>query len=122
MDSILNSIKKMLGIEEDCTHFDQDIIIHINSSIMVLNQLGIGPATGFSITGVDEKWSDIVGDRLDIEAVKTYIYLKVKLLFDTPTSSFVIDAIEKQITQLEWRLNVQVEKLEEEVVDDEEDT
>ena len=115
MDSILNSIKKMLGIEEECTHFDQDIIININSALMVLNQLGIGPSTGLYITDKTSTWDQLLGDRIDLEAAKTLVYLKVKQIFDPPSSSFVMDAIDKQITQLEWRLNVQVEELEEDV-------
>lgn len=109
MNSILNSIKKMLGIHEDDTNFDQDIIININSVLMFINQLGIGPETGFTISDHSTIWSDLIGDRNDIEAVKTYVYLKVRLLFDPPQSSFVLDSIERQIAQIEWRLNIQVE-------------
>ena len=104
MDSILTSIKKLIGPEEDHTHFDPDIIIHINMALMVLNDLGVGPTTGFVITGADELWSDFLGDRADLEAVKTYVYLKVRLIFDPPSSGFLIDAIERQIKEFEWRL------------------
>lgn len=114
MDSILVSIKKMLGIGEDDTNFDQDVMIDINTAIMFLNQLGIGPENGFSITGSTEKWSDLLGDRLDLDAVKTYVYLKVRLMFDPPSSAFVLESIDRQITQLEWRLNVQAETVAEE--------
>jgi hypothetical protein len=114
MDSILVSIKKMLGIGEEDTNFDQDIMININTVIMFLNQLGIGPKNGFSITGSTETWSDLLGDRSDLYAVKTYVYLKVRLLFDPPSSSFVLDSIDRQINQLEWRLNVQAETVVEE--------
>ena len=121
MDSILASIKKMLGISEEDTNFDTDIIININTAFMTLYQLGVGPETCFSITDESSEWADFLEDRTDLEAVKTLIYLKVKLLFDPPSTSFVLDAIERQITQIEWRLNVQVEEyVEEEVVDDEE--
>jgi hypothetical protein len=82
MDSILISIKKMLGIEDEYTHFDFDIIININSVLMTLNQLGVGPVVCFSITGKDELWTDFLGDSIDLDAVKTYVYLKVRLLFD----------------------------------------
>ena len=109
MNIILTSIKKLLGIEEDQTCFDQDIIMNINSVLMILNQLGIGPNEGFTITGYTETWTDLLGERKDLEAIKTYIYLKVRLLFDPPTSGFVLDSMERNITQLEWRLNVQVE-------------
>lgn len=110
MESILVSIKKMLGIDKDYDHFDPEIIIHINSVLMVLEQLGVGPEEGFFITGNDEVWSVFLGKHLKhIEAVKTYVYLKVRLIFDPPTTSFLIDAITRQITELEWRLNVKAE-------------
>lgn len=109
MDSILTSIKKMLGLSEEQTHFDPDIIMNINSVLMITNQLGIGPENGFVITGYNETWMELLGERKDLEAVKTYIYLKVRLLFDPPTSSFVTDSIERTITQFEWRLNTQAE-------------
>lgn len=112
MDSILTAIKKMLGIDQADTSFDQDIIILINLAIFRLNQLGIGPEMGFSITGKDEIWVDLIGDRKDLEAVKTFIYLKVRIIFDPPTSAFVMEAIKAQISELEWCLNVQAEKIE----------
>lgn len=111
-ESILTSIKKMLGITEEYTHFDQDIIIHINTVLMILHQLGVGPEEGFSITDSYETWSDFLVDNKNIEAVKTYIYLKVKLLFDPPLSSAVTESINKSINELEWRLNVAVDKKE----------
>ena len=118
MESILTSIKKLLGPEEDYTHFDPDIIMHINMAIMSLTQLGVGPSAGFVITGVSELWSDLLGDRKDIESAKAYVYLKVRLIFDPPTSGFLIDAIERQLRELEWRLNVQVDKPPVEVVEE----
>lgn len=111
MDNILISVKKMLGIETEYTHFDSDVILHINSVMLSLNQLGIGPTTGFMITGNDETWTDLIGDRHDLIAIKTFISLKVRLLFDPPSSSFVVDAMERQIKELEWRLLVQAEKV-----------
>ena len=110
MDSILTSVKKMLGIEEEYTHFDSDVTMHINSVMLSLNQLGVGPSTGFMITDSTETWSDLLLDRLDLMAAKTFIFLKVKLVFDPPSSGFVVDAMERQIKELEWRLNVQAEK------------
>lgn len=106
MESILNSVKSHLGISEDETHFDSDIIIHINSVFSILRQMGVGPETTFSI--VDEKaiWSDFTDDDIDFSEVKTYMYLKVKLVFDPPASSSVLSAIERQISELEWRLTV----------------
>ena len=87
MDSILTSIKKLLGIAEDYEHFDQDIMIHINSAFSVLNQLGVGPKDGFCIDGPDATWSDFLCNDSRLEFVKTYVYLKVKLVFDTQSSS-----------------------------------
>lgn len=109
MDSILTSIKKMLGITEEYEHFDQDIIMHINTVFMILNQLGVGPSEGFSINDKNAIWSDFVSDMNKIEAVKSYMYLKVKLLFDPPLSSSVVESIKNQINELEWRLNIAVD-------------
>lgn len=109
MDSILTSIKKLLGIAEDYTNFDMDIIIHINSVFSILTQLGVGPSEGFSISDKRDTWYDFIGDSTKIELVKTYIYLKVRLVFDPPQSSSVIDAINRTISELEWRLNVSVD-------------
>ena len=107
-ESILVSIKKMLGIDESYPHFDADIIMNINSVFLILNQLGVGPEEPFMITGSDEEWSDFVTEG-SLEAVKTYIFLRVKVIFDPPTSSFVLDAYNKRIDELEWRMNVIVE-------------
>ena len=109
MDSILISIKKMLGIAEEYTPFDIDIILHINSVFMILNQLGIGPSSGFRIEDDSATWSDFTEDKLDVEAVKSYIYLKVRLLFDPPSSSAAMESINRLISELEWRLNVAAE-------------
>lgn len=106
-DSILQSTKKLLGIDADITAFDQDITAHINTVFMILTQLGVGPAGGFAIHGAEESWSDFIEDSIKAEQVKTYIYLRVRLLFDPPSTSFVIDAITKSYQELEWRLNVQ---------------
>ena len=104
-ESILTSIKKLLGITEDYTAFDTDIIIHINTVIMILNQMGVGEK-GFHITGKTETWSDYIGDDTILEMTKTYIYLKVRMVFDPPsTGGGVMDAMEKTIAELEWRLN-----------------
>lgn len=109
MESILTSIKKLLGIAEDYEAFDTDIMIHINSVFMILTQLGVGPANGFRITGPYETWEEFVSDGIVADAVKTYVYLKVRLLFDPPTSSAVMDAINRSISEYEWRLNVAAE-------------
>lgn len=108
MESILTSIKKLLGISEEYEHFDSDIIMHINSALMILTQLGVGPAEGFMIEDSTSTWIDFLGDKTNLEAVKSYIYLRVKLLFDPPNSA-VIESINRQITELEWRLNVNAE-------------
>lgn len=109
MDSILTSIKKLLGIAEDYEHFDTDIVMHINSALSVLTQLGVGTDKGFRIEDASALWSDLLCDDPRLEFVKTYIYLKVKLGFDPPLSSAAIDAIGRQISELEWRINVSVD-------------
>ena len=110
-DSILTSIKKLLGIDEGYNAFDTDIIIHITSVLMHLNQLGVGPEQPFSITGDSETWADFLGDKVtEFEAVKTFIYIKVRLIFDPPTNSFVVDAYDKTAKEYEWRLIVQAER------------
>lgn len=109
MESILTSIKKLLGIVEEYEHFDGDVIIHINSVFMTLTQLGVGPSKGFSIKDKSAVWEDFTQGKMNIEAVKTYVYLKVRLVFDPPQSSALIEAIKQQIQELEWRLNVAVE-------------
>lgn len=109
MESILTSIKKMLGINEEYEHFDADIIIHINSVFSILTQLGVGPADGFTISDKTATWSQFVGDNNTIELVKTYTYLKVKLIFDPPLSSAVLESTKQMISELEWRLNVSVD-------------
>lgn len=113
-DSILTSVKKLLGIDKEYTHFDHDIIIHINSTFMILGQLGIKQAIGFVITGKEETWDELMPDGSTLSAVKSYIPLKVRLLFDPPTSSAVKEAIQNMINELEWRLNVAVDPGEEE--------
>jgi hypothetical protein len=109
MESILTSIKKLLGITAEYTHFDTDLIVHINSVLMVLNQLGVGPEEGFFIEDESSSWVDFLGDNTNIELVKTYVYLKVKLLFDPPLSSAAIDSTNRLISEFEWRLNVAVD-------------
>jgi hypothetical protein len=99
----------MLGIEPDYTHFDQDIIININTVLMVLTQIGVGPSTGLFITDSTQLWADFLGERKDLEAIKTFVYLKVRLLFDPPSNAFIVEAMERQIKELEWRLMVQSE-------------
>lgn len=107
IESILTSTKDALGLAEDYTHFDSQIIMHINSVFSTLQQLGVGPIEGFQINDKTEKWTDLfpLGDpRLNF--VNTYVYLKVKLIFDPPTTSFAIDAFQKQVDQYEWRFTI----------------
>ena len=108
-ESILTSIKKLLGITEDYEDFDQDIIMHINSVMMVLNQIGVGPTNCFSIKDKTSTWSDFLSDETNLESVKTYIYLKVRLLFDPPSNSQVLESINRIANEFEWRLNVAAE-------------
>ena len=109
MESILTSIKKLLGMTEDYTAYDDQIIIHVNSVFMILTQLGIGPEDGFTIKDKEAIWNDFVSDETKLELVKSYVYLKVKLLFDPPSNSSVIASINRQINEFEWRLNVKAE-------------
>ena len=105
-NSILNNVKKMLGLDESYTAFDTDVIIHVNTVFSTLSQLGIGPATGFMIEGKIPTWLDFFGaNDPNLNAVKTYVYLRVRLLFDPPATSFAISAMNEQIKELEWRLN-----------------
>ena len=109
--SILNTIKKLLGIASDYKNFDTDIIININTVFMTLHQLGVGPKGGFHIESDKEVWDDYISDENNLDAVRTYVYLKVKLLFDPPLSSTVMESFRQQIQEYEWRLNVQTEEV-----------
>ena len=109
MDSILTSVKKMLGIQEDYEHFDPEIIMYINSAFMILNQLGVGPEEPFVIENKMDYWDDFIEPE-KIELVKTYVYMRVRLMFDPPASGFLVDSLNKQIQEYEWRMNVQAEK------------
>ena len=117
-NSILESTKKNLGIAADYTAFDQDIILHINSVFSTLNQLGLGPPSGFFIVDNTTLWSDYLGTNANLNSVKTYMYLKVRLLFDPPTTSYLITALENQVKEFEWRLNVAVDPQTEPIIYD----
>lgn len=106
MESILTSIKKLLGIAEDYTHFDNDIIMHINSVFLILTQLGVGPPEGFVIQDATALWTDFVADDKNLELIKSYTYLKVKIMFDPPLSSAVLDSTNQLIKEYEWRIQV----------------
>lgn len=109
MESILTSIKLLLGITEDYEAFDQQILAHINSVFMILTQLGVGPPEGFMIDSKVDTWNKFISDEKKIQLVKSYMYLKVKMLFDPPSSSAVIDSTNRMINEFEWRLNSQAE-------------
>lgn len=108
-ESILISIKKLLGISREYINFDTDIIMHINTVFVTLNQLGVGPSECFMISDEKAKWVDFIKDDKKLNAVKTYIYLKVKIVFDPSLSSVVMEANKQMINELEWRLNVEAE-------------
>lgn len=101
--SILNSVKKSLGIEIETIDFDSELVIFINSVISSLVQLGIGPQEGYTISGASETWADFIGEDKRLESIKTYIYLKVRIIFDPPASSAILDAYKQQIQEFEWR-------------------
>lgn len=107
--SILNDVKKLLGIKPSYKEFDQDIIIHINSIFMVLNQLGVGPDSGFLIEDETVNWDVYVLDSEDLGAVRSYMGIKVKLLFDPPTNASLFNAYSEMVKELEWRLNIKAE-------------
>ena len=109
MESILDSVKKMLGITPEYTHFDPDIIMHINSVFMILQQLGVGPKEGFHIEDKFAVWTDYISDPMKLQMVKSYMGLRVRLLFDPPTSSAHMECIKQQIAEFEWRMNVAVD-------------
>lgn len=109
MDSILTSIKKLLGISEEDTSFDQDIIMHINTVFAILAQLGVGPSGGFMIEDDSAIWDDFVTNDSRLNSIKSYIYMKVRMMFDPPTSGIVAEAVNKNISELEWRLNATVD-------------
>ena len=120
MESILTSIKKLLGIMSDYTNFDDDIIIHINTAFAMLNQLGVGPEGGFMIVDANSRWEDYTTEK-NLNMVKTYIYLKVRLLFDPPTSTALIESINRTLSEIEWRIFLEGDpKPEEELPSDEE--
>lgn len=108
-ESVLQSVKKALGVPYEDDGFDQELIMYINSALMILTQLGVGPDGGVVITNVEDTWASVIEGSTELEMVKTYVALRVKLLFDPPSTSFVLEAIKEQIAEFEWRLNSQVE-------------
>lgn len=111
--SILTSIKKLLGIPEEYEHFDTDIIMHINGVFMILTQLGVGDPNGFIVSDKTQTWGDFLGNEEDfvkVSAITTYVYMKVKLVFDPPQNSFAIESFNKLISEYEWRININADK------------
>lgn len=106
MESILTSIKKMLGIAEDYTHFDAELIMHINSVLSILTQIGVGPSEGYSIEDDVAVWTDFVPTNAKLEFIKTYAFMKVKLVFDPPLSSAVMESTNRMISELEARIQI----------------
>lgn len=108
MESILTSVKKLLGIEATDTSFDQEVIMHINSVFTILTQLGVGPIEGFTISDDSKVWTDFTS-RTNIDLIKSYIYLRVRLIFDPPQNSFLVSSIDDQCKEFEWRLTAAVD-------------
>ena len=104
-ESILGSIKTMLGINGEDTNFDRELIIYINGALMIMSQLGVG-TDGYLISGRDDTWKDFMGNREDLELVKSAVYLRVRLIFDPPQNSFLVDTINKQIAEYDWRIEI----------------
>lgn len=115
MESILTSIKAMLGITEQYTHFDTELIMHINSAFSILTQIGVGPSAGFSIRDEYATWADFMTEDSRLEMVKTYMFQKVKFMFDPPDRSVIADAMKRQIDELESRLYMAAEEVESEI-------
>ena len=118
-NSILHDIKQLLGQEWDDTTYDLDIKLHINSVFFNLNQINVGPPEGFSIADETILWDAYIGDSKNLEAVKTYIYIRVRLLFDPPTNGFLVTSLEKQADKLEWTLMVEADPVPTPVVGEE---
>lgn len=116
MESILNSIKKMLGPTDVYTQFDVDIITHINTAFKDLKRLGVGPSNGFIIEDDTTVWTDFITDPIKCADAKTYVYLSVKLVFDPPTNSSVLKAMQERLDKLEWTMSVDAETEETEVI------
>ena len=109
-ESILDSIKLILGVDTEYDVFDSEILMAINSSFMSLTQLGLGPAEGFKVPNKATTWADILGTRQDLESVRSYIGIKSRILFDPPTNSYIMQALNNAATELEWRIRTQLEE------------
>lgn len=109
MDSILDSVKKVLGIDKDYDAFDVDILMHINSVFSVLNQLGVGPEDGFAIEDASPTWDDFLEGDSRLNNIKSYVYMRVRMMFDPPTTGFLISSMKEQFQEMEWRISVRRE-------------
>lgn len=105
-ESILKTIKQLIGCPDDFEQFDLDLTIHINSAFATLTQLGVGPKEGYRITGPDNVWSEFEEDAKKSSLIKDYVYIKTRLLFDPPTSSALMDSLKEQLKEMEWRLYI----------------
>ena len=103
-ESILKTIKQLIGCPDDFEQFDLDLIVHINSAFAALTHLGVGPKEGYRITGADNAWSEFEDDAQKLSLIKDYVYIKTRLLFDPPTSGSLMDSLEEQLKEMEWRL------------------
>ena len=110
-ESILTTTKKLLGITEEYEHFDQDIMVAINTALMTLNQIGVGKPEGFMVTDRFDRWNDFVPEeqRMNLGFIQSYVHLKTRLIFDPPQNSFTIESTNKMMSEIEWRLNVAVD-------------
>ena len=108
-ESILDSIKDMLGPDSSYDVFDNEILIHINMALSVLTQLGVGPAEGFVVTDSDATWNQFLGNAKNIDMAKTFVYMKVKMAFDPPANSSVLNAYNEACKEYEWRLNIETD-------------
>lgn len=105
-ESILKTIKQLIGCPDGFEQFDLDLTIHINSAFAILTQLGVGPKEGYRITGPDNVWSEFEEDAQKSSLIKDYVYIKTRLLFDPPTSSALMDSLKEQLKEMEWRLYI----------------
>ena len=107
MVSILDSIKQLLGIDVNDNNFDKELVVYINGALMILNQLGVGPENGYLIDNNYNTWEEFIGERDDLEIIKSAVYLRVRLIFDPPQNSFLVNALEKQMEEYDWRITLQ---------------
>ena len=110
-ESILITIKKLIGFDKDYDYFDTDLVVQINSCFSTLSDLGVGPEEGFHITGKDEKWSEYIFTPIYMGMIKNYIYINTKLVFDRPETSYAIESLSKTASELEWRLHMESERI-----------